>query len=200
MLWSAGLAMFGVATLAELISTGGWHPLAFRLWYLCGAMCTAAWLGQGTVALLSRRKRVAQITMLALLGASLAAAYVMFSVPLNAEAFDPRESLGAQFRLILPGGAAVRKLTPVFNIYGTLTLVGGALYSAWLLWRKEIVPARVVGNILIAAGGLSLALFSTLARLGVGGLLSTAELIAAALMFAGFLLATSRPTATRVIS
>lgn len=194
LVWGIGLAMFDIVALAELISTERWSPLAFRLWYLCGAMYTAAWLGQGTVALLSKRKRVAQSTMLVLLVASLAAAYVMFSVPLKAEAFDPQQALGAQFRVILPEGSAVRKLTPVFNIYGTLTLVGGALYSAWLLWRKEVVPARVIGNILIAAGGLSLALSSTLARLGVGGLLSAAELIAAALMFAGFLLATSRPT------
>src|SRR3989449_9657517 len=137
--------------------------------------------------------------MLVLLGASLAAASVVFAEPLNAGAFDPRTPLGVQFRAVLPEGAAVRKLTPVFNIYGTFTLVGGALYSAWLLWRKEIVPGRVIGNLLIAAGGLSLALVSTLTRLGSGGLLPVAELVAAGLMFAGFLLATSRPVSVAVV-
>src|SRR5207247_3298387 len=149
--------------------------------------------GQGTVYLLSRRKRLAVGTLLMLLAASLAAAYLVFAEPLNAGAYDPRMPLGVQYRAILPSGAAVRKLTPVFNIYGTFTLIGGALYSSWLLWRKEIVPGRVIGNLLIAAGGLSLALVSTLARLGSGGLLPVAELVGAGLMFAGFLLATGRP-------
>ena len=199
LLWGIGLAMFGVVGAAELVSTSGWHPTAFRLWYLCGAMYTAAWLGQGTVYLLSRRKRLALWTLLTLLAASLAAAYLVFAEPLNASAYDPRVPLGVQYRAILPSGAAVRKLTPVFNIYGTFTLVGGALYSAWLLWRKEIVPGRVIGNLLIAAGGLSLALVSTLTRLGSGGLLPVAELVAAGLMFAGFLLATSRPVSVAVV-
>src|SRR5438445_2272509 len=193
LLWGTGLVMFGIVGVTELISTFGWYPTVFRLWYLCGALLTAAWLGQGTVYLMSRRRRLAVGTMLVLLGASLAAAYLVFAEPLNASAFDPRTPLGVQFRAVLPEGSTVRKLTPVFNIYGTVTLVGGALYSAWLLWRKEIAPGRVVGNLLIAAGGLSLSLVSTLARFGAGALLSLAELIAAALMFAGFLLATARP-------
>ncbi len=199
LLWATGLTMFGVVGVAELISTFGWHPTVFRLWYLCGAIYTAAWLGQGTVYLLSRRRRFAVGTMLALLAASVVAAYLMFVEPLNGRAFDPHTPLGVQFRAILSEGSTVRKLTPVFNIYGTLTLVGGALYSAWLLWRKEIAPRRVIGNILIAAGGLSLALVSTLARFGAGGLLSGAELIAAALMFSGFLLATARPVSPAVV-
>lgn len=86
----------------------------------------------------------------------------------------------------------MRRLTPIFNIYGLITLVGGALYSAWLLWRKEIVPNRVIGNVLIAAGALALGFASTLVRLGLGDYLYVAELIAAVFMFAGFLLATSR--------
>lgn len=36
---------------------------------------------------------------------------------------------------LLPLGSAVRLTTPFFNIYGLLTLVGGALYSAYLFWR-----------------------------------------------------------------
>jgi len=199
LLWGIGLVMFGIVGAAELVSTFGWSPTAFRLWYLCGAMYTAAWLGQGTVYLLSRRKRLAVGTLLMLLAASLAAAYLVFAEPLNAGAYDPRMPLGVQYRAILPSGAAVRKLTPVFNIYGTFTLIGGALYSSWLLWRKEIVPGRVIGNLLIAAGGLSLALVSTLARLGSGGLLPVAELVAAGLMFAGFLLATGRPVSMVVV-
>ena len=53
--------------------------------------------------------------------------------------------------IVTPG---VRTLTPIFNLYGTVTLVGGALYSAWIFWRKRVLLHRTIGNILIAVGAL----------------------------------------------
>jgi hypothetical protein len=95
-------------------------------------------------------------------------------------------------RGLLPLGSPVRLTTPFFNIYGLITLVGGAIWSAYLFWRKRVLPNRVVGNVLIAAGALSIGFASTLTRLGYGSLLYLGELIAAVLMFTGFLLA-ARP-------
>ena len=48
------------------------------------------------------------------------------------------------------------------------------------------MPNRVIGNVLIAAGALSIGSASTLTRLGYGQFLYLGELLAAALMFAGF--------------
>jgi hypothetical protein len=92
-------------------------------------------------------------------------------------------------RGVLPLGSAVRLTTPFFNIYGLLTLVGGAIYSAFLFWRKRVLPNRVIGNVLIAAGALSIGSASTLTRLGNGEFLFLGELVAAVLMFTGFLVA-----------
>jgi len=92
-------------------------------------------------------------------------------------------------RGILPLGSPVRLTTPFFNIYGLLTLVGGAIWSAYLFWRKRVLPNRVLGNVLIAAGALSIGSASTLTRLGYGQFLYLGELISAILMFAGFLTA-----------
>ena len=89
-------------------------------------------------------------------------------------------------RGLLPLGASVRLTTPFFNIYGLLTLVGGALYSAYLFWRKRVLPNRVLGNILIAAGALLIGTASTLTRLGYGQFLYLGELLSAILMFSGF--------------
>lgn len=89
-------------------------------------------------------------------------------------------------RGILPLGAPVRLTTPFFNIYGLLTLVGGAIYSAYLFWRKRVMPNRVIGNVLIAAGALLIGFASTLTRLGYGEYLYLGELFSAILMFAGF--------------
>lgn len=89
-------------------------------------------------------------------------------------------------RGLLPLGTPVRLTTPFFNIYGLFTLVGGAIWSAYLFWRKRVMPNRVIANILIAAGALSIGFASTLTRLGYGQYLYLGELIAAILMFAGF--------------
>ncbi len=89
-------------------------------------------------------------------------------------------------RGILPLGSSVRLTTPFFNIYGLLTLVGGAIWSAFLFWRKRVMPNRVIGNVLIAAGALLIASASTLTRLGYGQFLYLGELLSAILMFAGF--------------
>ena len=89
-------------------------------------------------------------------------------------------------RGLLPLGTPVRLTTPFFNIYGLLTLVGGAIWSAFLFWRKRVLPNRVIGNVLIAAGALLIGSASTLTRLGYGQFLYLGELFSAILMFAGF--------------
>lgn len=130
-----------------------------------------------------------------LLAGSLLAAAVIIATPVDGSRFDPDRPLSAQYREILPPGAAVRSLTPAFNIYGTITLLGGALYSAWLLGRRQVAAPRVAGNVLIAAGAFVIAAASTMVRLGIGDVHYAAEAVAAALMFGGFLLATSAAAA-----
>lgn len=99
---------------------------------------------------------------------------------------------------LLPLGSPVRLTTPFFNIYGLLTLVGGAIWSAYLFWRKRILPNRVIGNVLIAAGALSIGSASTLTRLGYGQFLYLGELLAAILMFIGFRYA-ARPQPDEIV-
>ena len=75
---------------------------------------------------------------------------------------------GAFVEGIMRGGMSgtVRFFSPVMNTWGTLTLVGGALYSAHLFRRKRILPQRVTGNALIAIGGLLPAFGGLMLRLG----------------------------------
>ena len=101
-------------------------------------------------------------------------------------------------RGLLPLGTPVRLTTPFFNIYGLFTLVGGAIYSAYLFWRKRVMPNRVIANVLIATGALSIGFASTLTRLGYGQFLYLGELIAAVLMFIGFRFA-ARPQPEEVV-
>lgn len=87
----------------------------------------------------------------------------------------------------------VRGLTPFFNIFGILTLIGGALYSAWVFWRRRIMLHRAAGNVLIAAGAILGGGASAFSRFGMLGWLYAAELSSLLVMFTGFLLATRSP-------
>jgi len=197
LVWAIGLTMFGIGSFTEVYSIVAWNAIVFGSWYLFGAMLNAAWLGQGTVYLLARRK-TAHITLAVLVGLSLVGLFGMLSMPLEATAFSTDLALSEQYQEILPSGAWVRGLTPFFNIYGLLTLGGGALYSAWLFWRKQVLLARMWGCILIAAGAISISFASALTRFGYGDFLYLGELVAAALIFAGFMLASQRATKSAI--
>ncbi len=79
-------------------------------------------------------------------------------------------------------------VTPLFNVFGTLALVGGAVYSAIVFWRKRILSHRVAANILIAFGALLPALGGTnLSASGDLTLFFILELIGVIIMLIGFL-------------
>ena len=197
--WGLGLVLYSMGTFAEFYSTFSWSPLVFRMWYIGGALLTAAWLGQGTVYFLVRRGNLAHYLAVGLVLASAFAVAVMFATPLDESAFDSGVSLSAQYKQIMPEDALVRLLTPLFNIYGTLWLVGGAVYSAWIFWRKGVLLNRAIGNVLIAAGALAPAIGGSLSRLGTTEFLYVSELVGVVLMFVGFVRATT-PMPARVRS
>ncbi len=194
--WGVGLAMFGAGSFGEAYLALAWNRWVFFVWYFFGAVLNAGWIGHGTVYLLFRKRWVHILTALLIAG-SLVALVLMLQIMarLDAGGFTPSLPISEQYRTIMPevsDGATIRLTTPFFNIYGLITLVGGAIWSAFLFWRKRVMPNRVVGNVLIAAGALSIGFASTLTRLGFGQYLYLGELVAAALMFSGFLLA-ARP-------
>jgi hypothetical protein len=191
LLWGIGLIMYGVGGFCEgYYGAFGWHPLVFRLWYLFGAILVAAWLGQGTVYLLARRKWAHVLTAILVLG-SLYGAVRVFAAELDPGLMTESVHTGSELSghaIVTPG---VRVLTPFFNLYGTVTLVGGAAWSGWIFWRKRVLLHRTIGNILIAVGAILPAFGGTLSRMGVPGALYIGELVGAVLMFAGFIRATT---------
>lgn len=197
--WGIGLAMFGVGSFAEAyFSAVGWSAILFFGWYLFGAALNAAWIGHGTLMLLIRKRWRNYVTILLVLGSILATFLMVQVMPrLDVNVFDQSLPISEQYRDIMPAiadGGVIRLSTPFFNIYGLITLAGGAVWSAWLFLKKRVLPNRVIGNVLIAAGALSIGLASTLTRLGVGSFLYLGELIAAVLMYAGFIVASAPAT------
>ncbi len=195
--WSFGLLLYAAGTFSEAYLALAWSPFILRLWYLSGAMLTAAWLAQGSVYLLVRKARVAHGLALALAVVSLAALGLVALAPLDAAGFQPGVAISTQYKDLLTRTRPMVILTVLLNIYGTLGLVGGAAYSAWLFWRKHVLLNRMLGNILIAVGGLFPAAAGTLIRVGLGDWLYISELLGAAIMFVGFTLATQTQTAPK---
>src|SRR5512137_1148548 len=157
LMWTIGLLFFGVGTLAEVLLAFSFSGVVLKLWYLSGAMLTAAWLGQGSVHLLVR-KRGAAWTLTGILAAvSLLAATLVLSAPLTtvASSYNVALPISSQYKDILTRGGLTILLTILLNIYGTLTLVGGAIYSAIIFLRKRVLLNRMVGNILIAIGAMA---------------------------------------------
>jgi hypothetical protein len=194
LLWGLGMTFYGIGGFCEAyFGALGWNPLIFRMWYLFGAILVAAWLGQGTVYLLAKR-RWANVTMVILGLGSLYATIRIFGAEIDPSLLTTSVHTGSELSghaIVTPG---IRTLTPLFNIYGVVTLVGGAVYSAWIFYRKRVLLHRTIGNILIAVGALAPAFGGSFSRFGVPGALYMGELIGAILMFAGFIRATTPMT------
>jgi hypothetical protein len=296
LVWAIGITAFGLGAAAEAaFGLFGWNPLFFRIYYLCGAILTAAWLGQGTIQLLGRQPwteiSLGVLVLLSLYGtyevvrARLEPAFMSTRigavVPFDGTSPDELISLagtaiaapngalmdlwaravadraGVDYRAVrtapervpfglrrdntsvgtrqmveaagirpeaAPGivetpvyvvrddtlrgaiellpptemhGSAIvratsnaRSITPLFNVYGTLGLAGGAIYSAWLFFRKRILYHRMIGSVLIATGALAPALGGTLSRAGIPLAVQVSNLVGIVVIFIGFLQAT----------
>jgi hypothetical protein len=204
--WGIGLIFYCVGALAQVILALTWSPIAFGVWYWTGALMVAPTLGQGTLYLLVRRGSIARnISMLLALIGVMTLPWTLFLTPLNADAWRPGVDVTAVYRDITdangnvaqPGimsgraSGTVRAFSPVMNVWGTLALAGGALYSAYLFRRKQIMRNRVVGNWLIAGGALLPALGGALIRLDMPELKYLGEMLGVILIFVGFWIATN---------
>jgi hypothetical protein len=191
LLWALGLLLYGLGTLSEVILSLTFNVFVLKLWYLTGAMLTAAWLGMGSVHLLVRKGNTAVIITWILTAVSVLAAILVFAAPVLSTSYDVALPASGQYKEIFSRSGLTILFTILLNIYGTLTLVGGAIYSAFLFWRKKILANRMFGNILIAAGALSPAIGGSFLKTGLTDFLYLSELIGAILMFIGFIMSTS---------
>ena len=185
LVWGIGTVFYGIGGASEALTGAfGFNSLVLKIWYLFGAILVAAWLGQGTVFLLARDRWVLLTTIILVI----ASVFAAFAVAMAG--VDPNYQAGAELTGKAFTTTWVRTLTPFFNIYGTVTLAGGALYSAWLFWRKRVLPNRMIGNILIATGAMAPAFGGVLNRFGLPGLY-LGEFVGILLMYIGFVQATT---------
>ena len=179
--WGLGMATFGVGTFTEAFTTIlGWNPLVFRLWYIAGAFLGGYPLAQGSIYLLMK-KRFADRSAIVMTTLIAMASLIVLIVPLDA-------SLAETYRL---SGRViewqwVRLISPFFNIYSLIFLVGGAVVSALRFRRAPDLRHRYLGNILIAIGALLPGIGGSLTRAGYVEALYVTELAGLLLIYWGY--------------
>ncbi len=189
--------MFTIASASLWIgAAAGWSGRSFRVFFLFGAVLNVPWLALGTVYLLGGIRWGRPVSIgVALLSAF--AAGVMAVAPLEGPV--PANDLPQGSDVF---GPLPRILAAVCSGGAALVIIGGALWSAWRLLRSRergaagpapVDPARLaLGNVLIAAGTLVLSASGTLnARLGAETAFAVTLVVGIAVLFLGFLVATS---------
>lgn len=172
--------MFAAAAVAgALARTGGATETEYRVFYLFGAILNVAWLAQGTLYLLA--PRIARWSVWAVIALTLVAAVAVFTSPVNLGA---AVDTGRGFETApLP-----RILAGIGSGIGSIILIGGALWSAWVFLRRRHEGRRALGNVIIAVGVLVAAAGGTAAFTGASGVVEWTNFAGVTLIFIGFLL------------
>jgi hypothetical protein len=178
--WAIGLLLFAVAAfMGFLARSGGATDVEYRLFYLFGAITNVAWLALGTVFIVA--PRFGRVALVAVLALSTVAAYAVFASPVNiAVAVDTGKGY--------PDGSLPRILAAVGSGVGSLVLIGGAVWSAWVFFRRRNQGRRALANAVIAIGVFIVAAGGTVAFTGASGILELTNLVGVSVMFVGFLL------------
>ena len=159
--WSIALMMAFLATLAFVFSvvigpttTAG--ELLFRVYYILGGALTSAWLGLGSIALVTSA-RVTRISLLILGVLS-----VLTIVLIATAGIDPvrlgQIASNAGSHVLQPGAWVV--MIAVMNTLGVVAVVGVAVFSGWKLLRRQSNTASLYtskflwANVLIVIGDL----------------------------------------------
>ncbi len=186
--WGIGLTLYAIGAFSQVVLSFVWSPLFFGLWYWTGALAVAPWLGQGTVYLLIRRGNIARnIETALILVCIMTLPWMLLLTPMNGAAWQPGVDMNAILHQVLQPDKSRSAFVGAMNGWGTIALVGGAIYSSILFGRKKILRSRMIGNWLIAAGGLLPALGGALVSLNLVQFNYLGIMLGVILIFLGYL-------------
>ena len=178
--WTIGLAMFAAAAVAGAMARmAGATESEYRVFYLFGAILNVAWLALGTLFLLV--PRVARWAVWGVVALTVIAAGAVLTAPVN---LDAAVDTGRGF----DAAPLPRILAGIGSGLGSVILIGGALWSAWVFLRRRHEGRRALGNVIIAAGVLVAAAGGTAAFTGASGVVEWTNFAGVTLIFVGFLL------------
>lgn len=186
--WATGFLFYAVAAVMEAYSeyTGTWDPTVYRF-YIVLAASMVGFLGLGTLFLITKKRTLPTIYLVFILACLAIFLYGVFTTDLIMENLVAGITVGGS--ALGAGSTFTRVMSLPFNITGTLLLLGGSLWSIIKFWPKKEYRYRVWANVLIIIGTLIIAGAGSMARAGQTVGLYPAEMVASAVLLAGFLLA-----------
>jgi hypothetical protein len=189
LVWTIALSMGGLAALFfVLFLDNGRNEAFFRLYYIFGGLLMAAYLGLGSIYLLAPR-RLANLAATIVMLLSVAGIVLLLTAHVD-HAVLRGSNVEAGSNAV--SGASVAFIV-VLNTFGAVAVIGGALYSAYRLLRRQGPVQLLAANVLIAAGTILASLAGALARTTGNGSAFWAMLAAGfVVLFAGFLLTLAR--------
>jgi len=136
--WAIALSMAFLATLAYVLMivvqpTSAVGVLFFRIYYILGGALMPAWLGLGSIALVTSA-RITRICLVILCVLSVLAA-VLISIS-NVDLHQLSQVAGTAGTGILQNGAWLPTIITL-NSFGALAVAGVAIYSGWKLIRRQ---------------------------------------------------------------
>ena len=168
----------------------GWTSPVFRLFYGFGAILNVPFLGIGSAYLVwgeTTGRRLLEFFSVAGGFALFITFTAPFVAPLPSEGLPAGSDVFAEIGEVGPTGPRFYAL--IFNIVGTLLLVGLAALSAVRFWHTN--RRLVTANLLIVLGGLFPAFGGSLFALGETSAFALSLLAGAALLWTGFEVASS---------
>jgi hypothetical protein len=188
LMWAIGFLFYAVAAVIEFWSeyTLHWDPTVYRV-YIVLAASLVGFLGNGTLYLITKKRLWGDLYLALDLVMLAIFFYGTFNAQLVMEALRPGIVVGG--KALGASGTFPRLMSLPFNIPGSLLLLGGSAWSIIKFWSKPAYRYRVWANVLIIIGTLVIAAAGSLARLGGTGGLYAGEMVASAILLAGFLMA-----------
>lgn len=189
--WALALTLYAIATWALVVGLVlGWSSPVFRLFYGLGAILNVPFLGIGSAYLVlgeTAGRRLLEWFSVAGAFALFITFTAPFVAPLAADGLPAGSDVFADIATVGPAGP--RFYAVLFNVVGTLLLVGLAGWSAVRFWRTN--RRLVGGNVLIVFGGLFPAFGGSLFAVGETSAFALSLFFGAALLWAGFRVASA---------
>ncbi len=185
--WCIGLLFFALAAAFQSVGEiQGFSVPVFRGFYLFGGAFGVIYLALGTVFLLMP-KTAARIVSGVVVLASVPVLIDALTVKVDAGLLDTAKGIMGN---AISHGSLLFVAVVLFNIVGTLILVGGSAWSAFKLIRTHARMDLLVCNVLLTIGASIIgAGFSVAKTAGLNSVdeLGLYELVGIIIMFAGFL-------------
>jgi hypothetical protein len=186
--WTVGMLFYSVAAVMETVSelTGYWSPPVYRL-YIVLAASLVGFLGLGSYYLVAKKKTGPHVYLGMLIGWLIIFFWGAYAAELQLDKLVPGITVGGQ--ALGDPRTFPRIMSLPFNISGSIFLLGASALSIWRFRGKKEFSYRVWANVLIILGTLTIAWAGSMARAGQSVGLYPAEMIASAILLAGFLMA-----------